>query len=600
MTVKFPRRTGYIFFFAFVALLFPFLLSTKVFAAPIVNATGATDNGSWFSIQQTAVVYVEAVGNPIAETRYSWGTDDMTDNCSSGGTLTDNAEVLNAPVGGSTLFLCSRDTVGEYSTWNGVYNWEITPPSAPDTMTLSIPTFVGDHFVSGSFITNDPSGSTDTGGSGLSSYSLSRCDDLALTVNCTVIASGVMGTGVTVSGANLPTDGNTMYYYWTATDNALNVSDKSAPEYVSMDTTGPEGTIMNESGNPTTTTTPTLSMIFYDAGVGITGAQMELSCDAINWSPLEAFASIKSDFNIKPAIETYGCGTTDGDRIIFVRFYDALGNASATDNTGTFTLAEATPTPTPTDTPTPTPTDTPIPTPTDNVTPTPTEIPSITPTDNVTPTPSEIPSITPTDNVTPTPSEIPTLTPTDNVTVTPTATITVTGTDNVTPIPQASSTPVVSKLPTTAFLGDNVDKVILGLLFVGLGLFMYFSGNYLVIGNLVWNKGGENFYKGGRNLFGDLNGGLSRILDSIMAFFDSVSVSFKKANVNFKVTINNIKLSLLKFKDQFSVGILEGYSKFTSGIKSIFTHTKKNIKKTVGSMSLSKKEKFENDLLRDD
>ena len=108
---------------------------------------------------------------------------------------------------------------------------DTTPPTAPSKMTIT-GTWSDDHYIQDSFIANAPDGSTDTGGSGVASYSLHRCDDYNLTLNCSVIASGVSSGTTTVTGENIPLPGFTLYYYWTAIDNAGNTSDPSNYEYL--------------------------------------------------------------------------------------------------------------------------------------------------------------------------------------------------------------------------------------------------------------------------------------------------------------------------------------------------------------------------------
>lgn len=416
---------------------------------PFLYASGS--GTSWFNTELQPVISAFDGDLGISQVRYSWGSNLMTDNCDDGGTLTNNTEVLNAPIGGTTLYLCASDVSGNVSTWNGEYNWEITPPSTPDAMTLSVPPWKGDHYVSGTFTASMPSGSTDTGGSGMASYSLSRCDDVDLTINCVSIAVGITTSTVTVSGVDLPSEGNAFYYFWNALDNAGNLSDRSVPEYVKMDTTGPEGSITNESGDPVTTRTPTLSLIITDNEVGIIGAQMQLSCDAINWSPLEDFINPKVDFDVKPVVVTYGCDPGDTERTVYVRFFDSLGNMSVDYNTGAFTMDITPPTPTPTltptETPTPTPTETPTVTPTETPTPTPTETPIVTPTDSPTPTPTETPIVTPTETPTPTPT--PTNTPTPTLTPTFTPTLTPSPTPTKSPTPTPTKTPVPTHAPTS-------------------------------------------------------------------------------------------------------------------------------------------------------
>jgi hypothetical protein len=133
-----------------------------------------------------------------------------------------------------------------------------------------------------------------------------------------------------------------------------------------------------------------------------------------------------------------------------------------------------TPTATPTQTLTPTVTSTPSPTPTRTITPTVTSTPTITPTRTMTPT------VTPTMTgtiITPTVTSTPTITPTR--TMTPTVTPTVTGTLVITNTPTVTPTgltitPTTKLLPPTALISDKVDRLLLGVLMVIVGIGIYY------------------------------------------------------------------------------------------------------------------------------
>lgn len=104
------------------------------------------------------------------------------------------------------------------------------------------------------------------------------------------------------------------------------------------DSTGPTGTISNGNGSPTNDTTPTFNLTIADAGVGITGAQMQFSCDNSTWSTWESYATPKTDFNIRTGA---GCTDVDGSKTIYVKYKDSLGNIGSSYNTGAFTLDTA-------------------------------------------------------------------------------------------------------------------------------------------------------------------------------------------------------------------------------------------------------------------
>jgi len=94
-------------------------------------ALSASNNSlTWYNIQRTAVISVsDTGGSGLIETRYSWGTNVLNSTCTSGGTIISNGASLDSPVGGTTLYLCTRDGAGNVALWNGAYNWEITAPS---------------------------------------------------------------------------------------------------------------------------------------------------------------------------------------------------------------------------------------------------------------------------------------------------------------------------------------------------------------------------------------------------------------------------------------------------------------------------------------
>lgn len=209
--------------------------------------------------------------------------------------------------------------------------------------------------------------------------------------------------------------------------------------------------------------------------------------------------------------------------------------------------------------------------------------PSVTPTATPTNTPTNTPSETPTATPSETPTNTPTITITGTITITitetPTNTPTITLTQSVTPSITDNVTPTPSKLPPTAIISDETDRVIAGIIFITIGLYFYFSGNYLTLGNVVWNNGGKSVYKGGAYIFNPVINILNKFLTQV------------------NLISNNIKLAFIKFKDSFSLGFLEMYNKLINNIKNIFVNTKKNLIRSVSNIGLSKKQKFEKDLL---
>jgi len=105
------------------------------------------------------------------------------------------------------------------------------------------------------------------------------------------------------------------------------------------DTTGPGGSITNSSGDPTKDDTPLLDLTISGDGVEAGSAsEMRFSCDNSTWTDWEAYATPKTNFDIKPAEAAYGCGTSDGSRTVYIQYRDSLGNVGSSANTGAFTL----------------------------------------------------------------------------------------------------------------------------------------------------------------------------------------------------------------------------------------------------------------------
>lgn len=201
------------------------------------------NSATWYTFLRTATVTAtDTGGSGLDEVRYQWGTNSLNSLCTTGGTTTVNGAILSAPTGGTTLYLCAKDTAGNHSSWSGIYRWENTRPPTPAKMTT---TWNGDHFVTGAFISTT-STVTDTGGSGMGKYSLLG-NSAGLSSCNQIIASNLTTPSYTVTGVNLPEIGQKRYYCWLATDIAGNQS-LFVNEYVQM----------SESVTGTPTITPTL------------------------------------------------------------------------------------------------------------------------------------------------------------------------------------------------------------------------------------------------------------------------------------------------------------------------------------------------------
>lgn len=199
------------------------------------------------------------------------------------------------------------------------------------------------------------------------------------------------------------------------------------------------------------------------------------------------------------------------------------------------------------------------------VTTTPSVSPSISPSETPSVTPSETPTLTPTETPTLTPSVSPSLTITETPTPTLTPSVSITTTLTISPSGSITPTGSTTRIPQTALINDEVDRIIIGMTFIILGFAIYKSGAYLVLGNTFWTNGGKSMWKSSSKY-------LSPSIDTIFGFFIRLS-EFVKLQYN--------KL-LLKI-DKLILGTLK-----------IFRESR-NYFKNIG---LSKKEKFEKDLLK--
>ena len=109
-------------------------------------------------------------------------------------------------------------------------------------------------------------------------------------------------------------------------DGAGNEMAYGVQDTITLDTTGPTGTISVAGGATyTSSTTPTLNLTASDATSGV--SLMHFSCSSSGpWSNYVAFASSYSSFNI--AGGTYGCGTSDGTITVYAQHQDTAGNTS--------------------------------------------------------------------------------------------------------------------------------------------------------------------------------------------------------------------------------------------------------------------------------
>jgi hypothetical protein len=148
--------------------------------APSVSATN--NNGTWYNYQRSAVVSAsDSGGSGLSSICYSWGSTAC-------GTGVGNGATLYPPAGGAALYLRAADGAGNTGAWGyGYYYWENTAPTcgtwSPNPSTWRI---TGAQ-------TFTLSGSTDTGGSGISTAGGNCTTANTNGATCTVGISDVAG-----------------------------------------------------------------------------------------------------------------------------------------------------------------------------------------------------------------------------------------------------------------------------------------------------------------------------------------------------------------------------------------------------------------------
>ena len=355
----------------------------------IIDASAPTGGGFTINSGATYTRLTSSTLNITCPTD-SWATVQMAYGTSASPTnwescTTSASQTLTSGDGLKTVYVRFKDGGENFtSDYTQTITLDQTSPSAPSVLT-SADAVSG--FIGGSFTADIPTGSTDTGGSGVATYSFNRCDDSGLTLNCEVIASGISGTTTEVNGVDLPTNGNTKYYFWTSIDNAQNTSNFSDAVGITMDTNKPTTSVTIADSTYYATTWVNASTIngtsSDSTGVGIASVEITIQRDfdlkywtGSIWSDTESWVAATSG----TTTWTYNIDDVNfNDTYIYyvkARATDLVGNTSTTSfgNDSFIYMNEApppdTPTPTPTETPTPTPTETPTPTPTVTLTPT--------------------------------------------------------------------------------------------------------------------------------------------------------------------------------------------------------------------------------------
>lgn len=151
----------------------------------------------------------------------------------------------------------------------------------------------------------------------------------------------------------------------------------------------------------------------------------------------------------------------------------------------------------------------------------------------------------------------PTPTPTTG-TPTPTTTTTVTPTTTTTTVPPTTTRPPTGTgtLVPTALISDDMDRVIIGLVLLTVGLVLYKSGMYINIGNVLWNRGGSTVWGGVSGTGSAINQGLDSTWDSMITTQNKVEVFFLKLGFRFKALLKIIANFFLGIYDKISIFVL--------------------------------------------
>lgn len=139
---------------------------------------------------------------------------------------------------------------------------------------------------------------------------------------------------------------------------------------------------------------------------------------------------------------------------------------------------------------------------------------------------------------TPTPTLTLTTTPTLTLTITSTITPTITRTPTLTPSlsPSLSGSPsptpptiTTTELPPTALVSNEVDIIIIGLVMIFTGIYIYRSGAYVSLGQLYWDKAGKQ-----------LNGNIGNITNEIEDRTEIITSWIKKMDKSITGTFSYI------------------------------------------------------------
>ena len=208
------------------------------------------NGGLLYTVSTNATLNITCPTDSWATVQMAYGTSANPSNwttCSSSASVT-----LASGNGLKTVYVAFKDGGGNTTTdYTQTITLDTTPPSGPSSITVNS----GNHFINGSFNLILNGTISDTGGSGLVSPNAYRiCRSADGGTGCSVWLAGYFSSTANISGSDLPSEGNTRYYYGYTVDNAGNYSTASTGDYVTFDGIEPttEVSIANAVYSPST------------------------------------------------------------------------------------------------------------------------------------------------------------------------------------------------------------------------------------------------------------------------------------------------------------------------------------------------------------
>jgi len=184
------------------------------------------------------------------------------------------------------------------------------------------------------------------------------------------------------------------------------------------------------------------------------------------------------------------------------------------------------------------------------------------------------------------PSKTPTNTPentqvmTPEPTDTPYATVTTahTRTPIPTEIPVATPTTTSEIIPDTSIITDEVDRLIIGIVLVIFGVYIYKSGKYIQIGDLFWQRGGKDFYN---KTAGNIDSIYSKISNQINKFYSKTGDQLVLVEETINNNINKTEYAINDTVNKTKQIILSSTTKLENTIDTSINVTKAVVSDTL-------------------